>query len=58
VPNLFWILSVIGSALLLAYAVHRRDPVFILGQSVGIAIYTRNLHLIRRESRKAVSEAT
>jgi len=49
VPLAFWIFSVIGSALLLAYAIYRRDPVFILGQSFGILIYARNLYFIRRE---------
>jgi lipid-A-disaccharide synthase-like uncharacterized protein len=33
---------------LLAYAIHRRDPVFILGQATGFLIYTRNLWLIHR----------
>ena len=51
VPDLFWYLSIAGSALLLAYAVYRRDPVFILGQSTGLFIYGRNLYLIRREKR-------
>jgi lipid-A-disaccharide synthase-like uncharacterized protein len=54
VPVLFWYLSIGGSALLFAYAVYRKDPVFILGQSMGIFIYTRNLYLIRREKRMAV----
>jgi lipid-A-disaccharide synthase-like uncharacterized protein len=34
---------------LLAYAIHRADPVFILGQAAGIVIYLRNLYLISRE---------
>jgi lipid-A-disaccharide synthase-like uncharacterized protein len=51
VPDLFWYLSIAGSALLLAYAVYRRDPVFILGQSTGLFIYGRNLYFIRREKR-------
>jgi len=49
IPLMFWYLSIGGSALLLAYAIYRKDPVFILGQSTGIFIYTRNLWLIRRE---------
>ncbi len=53
VPLLFWYLSIAGSALLLAYAIHRKDPVFILGQSIGIFIYSRNLYLIRREKKAA-----
>jgi lipid-A-disaccharide synthase-like uncharacterized protein len=51
VPIAFWYLSIGGSALLLMYAIYRLDPVFILGQSVGIFIYSRNLYLVRRERR-------
>ena len=48
VPKVFWWLSLSGAALLLAYAVHRRDLVFVLGQSFGWLVYTRNLVLLRR----------
>lgn len=48
VPEAFWYLSLFGGLLLLVYSIHRRDPVFILGQSTGSAIYIRNLILIRR----------
>src|SRR5512141_2773894 len=51
VPAAFWWLSVGGSALLLSYAVARRDPVFIAGQAGGVLIYLRNLQLIAREKR-------
>jgi lipid-A-disaccharide synthase-like uncharacterized protein len=51
VPVAFWWLSIGGAAVLLAYAIHRRDPVFILGQSTGFAIYARNLWLIHAEKR-------
>jgi lipid-A-disaccharide synthase-like uncharacterized protein len=44
-PKLFWYLSLAGSAMLLLYAIHRRDPVFILGQSFGFMVYVRNLML-------------
>jgi lipid-A-disaccharide synthase-like uncharacterized protein len=50
VPVAFWILSIVGSVVLLAYAIHRKDPVFILGQSCGLLIYSRNLMLIRGRS--------
>lgn len=53
VPMLFWFMSIAGSLLLLVYAVHRRDPVFMLGQSAGLLVYFRNIHLIRREERAA-----
>ena len=55
-PLLFWHLSIAGSVLLLAYSIHRKDPVFILGQSMGIFIYTRNLYLIRREKKTALQK--
>lgn len=52
IPVAFWWFSIGGAAILLAYAIYRRDPVFILGQSLGFFIYARNLwfiHLERRE---------
>lgn len=56
VPVAFWFLSVFGGALLLAYALYRRDPVFVVGQGAGLIIYSRNLYLIYREKR-ALQEA-
>lgn len=47
-PGAFWQLSIAGSTLLLAYAIAIRDPVFIIGQASGLAIYARNLALQRR----------
>jgi len=49
IPIAFWWFSIAGSLTLLSYAIHKMDPVFILGQSVGSFIYLRNLILIRRE---------
>ena len=49
IPIGFWYLSIGGSLILLSYAIHRTDPVFILGQSGGLIIYLRNLMLIYRE---------
>ena len=48
VPVAFWHLSIIGGLLMLIYALYRQDPVFILGQSIGVVVYTRNLMLIQR----------
>ena len=53
VPRSFWYLSLAGGAVLLAYAIHRRDPVFILGQATGFLIYTRNLWFIHRPTQVA-----
>lgn len=57
VPIAFWYFSILGGLTLLTYALYRRDPVFIAGQSTGVLIYGRNLHLIRRERRSAAARA-
>ena len=49
VPLAFWYFSVAGGATLLAYAIHRQDPVFIVGQLAGLFVYLRNLQLIYRQ---------
>lgn len=46
VPEMFWYFSVLGGAMLLAYAIYRADPVFILGQAMGLLIYARNIYFI------------
>jgi lipid-A-disaccharide synthase-like uncharacterized protein len=51
IPLAFWYFSVLGSLTLLTYAIYRQDPVFIVGQSAGLLIYTRNLQLLARERR-------
>jgi|SRR5688572_22736105 lipid-A-disaccharide synthase-like uncharacterized protein len=48
IPRAFWWLSLAGAGLLLVYALHRKDLVFVLGQSFGWLVYTRNLVLLRR----------
>jgi lipid-A-disaccharide synthase-like uncharacterized protein len=48
VPMAFWYFSVAGGALLLVYAIYRKDPVFILGQATGLVVYVRNLMLRSR----------
>ncbi|EKE70140.1 Lipid A biosynthesis protein [Celeribacter baekdonensis B30] len=50
-PVAFWYFSLIGGVMLLAYALYRRDPVFILGQALGVFIYARNLWLIYAKRR-------
>ena len=53
IPVSFWYLSIFGALVLLVYALHRRDPVFVAGQGLGVAIYLRNLQLIRGERARA-----
>ena len=52
IPVAFWYFSLAGSFLLLTYAIIKKDPVFIVGQSTGFIIYTRNLTLIKREQKE------
>jgi lipid-A-disaccharide synthase-like uncharacterized protein len=47
IPKMFWYLSLLGGVTLFAYALHRRDPVFAVGQGLGLVVYVRNLVLHR-----------
>lgn len=49
VPLAFWWFSIAGSAIVLAYGIHKVEPVIIIGQLPGTVIYSRNLWLIRKE---------
>jgi len=51
IPVSFWYFSLGGSLILLSYAIYRKDPIFILGQSLGFLIYLRNLILIYRKGK-------
>lgn len=42
-PIGFWIISLLGSGIIVAYGIIRHDPVLILGQSVGFVAYVRNI---------------
>ena len=57
IPVSFWYLSVIGGAMLLTYAIYRRDPVFIMGQASGLFIYLRNLYFVQLERREEQAAA-
>ena len=47
-PMGFWVLSLIGAALILTYAIIREDPVLFVGHLFGLIIYARNAYLIRQ----------
>ena len=55
VPIAFWYISLIGGLITLAYAIYRKDPVFIAGQGVGTFVYLRNLMLIYRRQEQTPS---
>ena len=52
IPIAFWFFSIAGGLLLFAYALYRRDPVFILGQGFGVFVYVRNLYLVLKEQKQ------
>ena len=58
VPVAFWYLSLLGSGILMAYGIHERDAVIVLGQSFGWVVYTRNLWLLHRSGRDSSPSAT
>jgi len=55
VPRPFWYFSIGGGMTLLAYAIYRLDPVFIVGQAAGLVVYSRNLYFIRRSPEPPLS---
>lgn len=56
IPVAFWHFSILGGAMLLAYAIYRSDPVFILGQATGLLIYSRNLYFVLKERKAQPAE--
>lgn len=49
-PVGFWVISLIGSGMIVAYGIFRLDIVLILGQSVGFVAYSRNI-IINKKSK-------
>ena len=49
VPVAFWYFSILGSLIVLAYGIHKLEPVIIIGQLPGTVIYARTLWLLRKE---------
>ena len=52
VPEIFWVFSVGGGLVLLVYAILKNDFVFIVGQSLGLFIYARNIFFIHKTNAK------
>ena len=55
IPVAFWIFSIFGGALLLIYALYRKDAVFIAGQAFSFFVYARNLYFVVRDRRTAAA---
>ena len=58
IPLGFWFFSILGGITLLIYAVHRKDPVFIMGQATGLFIYARNLYFINKQNKIKLNSNT
>ena len=54
VPVAFWYFSILGGLIVLAYGIHKLDPVIIVGQLPGVVIYGRNLWLIKNDAQPRV----
>ncbi len=57
-PVAFWYFSLAGGLMLFAYAIYRMDPVFIMGQSFGVVVYSRNLYLLHKGNGPAGAKNT
>src|ERR1043165_508751 len=55
IPTAFWLFSIGGGVLLLAYSLYRKDPVFIAGQGLGLFVYLRHLYFVLREKRQVAA---
>ncbi len=55
-PVQFWIISVVGSGMIIIYAIIRKDPVLILGQIFGFMIYCRNIAIGIKAAKKKDNE--
>jgi lipid-A-disaccharide synthase-like uncharacterized protein len=55
IPVVFWYFSLAGGMILLSYAIHKKDPVFIVGQSFGAFIYLRNLYFVYKHREHAAA---
>jgi len=53
VPLAFWFFSLGGSSLVLIYGIAQNDPVLIIGQTIGLLIYLRNLQLLLHPKKDA-----
>lgn len=55
-PLGFWLISLTGSLIIVSYALVRRDPVLILGQSTGIIVYSRNVWILRQSKKQNIGK--
>ena len=58
IPVAFWYLSIVGSMLMLAYTILRKEPIIAMGQTTGLIVYLRNLALIKRKKEEDALDDT
>ena len=56
IPVMFWYFSILGGATLLIYSIHKQDPVYIVGQGLGLIVYFRNLYFVMRMTKSGLPE--
>ena len=49
-PSAFWVLSTVGSVIILIYSIFRKDPILFIGHTFGIIIYCRNLMILKKHN--------
>lgn len=57
IPPMFWYISVPAGLILVAYAVWREDPVFIVNEAICVIIFVRNVVMLRNAGGKAAEES-
>jgi lipid-A-disaccharide synthase-like uncharacterized protein len=55
VPIVFWHLSIVGSLILLAYAIHVQSPIFTLAYLPNAFVYMRNIALVKKKERASAA---
>lgn len=46
VPVMFWFFSFIGGIMMLVYVTYLGSPALIIGQAIGLIVYSRNIYFI------------
>lgn len=50
-PLGFWLISIVGSAMIIIYAIFRKDPILLIGQLFGFIVYLRNIMISLKEKK-------
>lgn len=48
-PLGFWLMSLLGSSLILVYGIFRKDPVLIVAHLFGLILYLRSIYLLKNQ---------